>query len=122
MDDKKRVFDSDGFYKALDSARQARGLNWKQVSQATQVSSSTLTRMAQDRRPDAESLAVLSAWSGLNPADFVAMGRQIPEDPLATITKCLRSDPNLNEESSTALDEMIKAAYQRLARKSNTTS
>ena len=40
---KKGWFDSDGFYSALDAARQARRLNWKQVAAGSGVSASTLT-------------------------------------------------------------------------------
>ena len=67
----KKNFDADGFYRALSRGVEARGVTWKQVSDATGVSSSTLSRMADGRRPDAASLAVLSAWAGLNPAEYV---------------------------------------------------
>ena len=64
-------FDGDSFYNALESTVNRRGKNWRQVAAETGVSASTLARMAQGRRPDAASLAALSAWAGLNPSDFV---------------------------------------------------
>jgi transcriptional regulator with XRE-family HTH domain len=64
-------FDAMAFYKALDAERENKRLTWKQLASATGVGASTLTRMAQGRRPDADSLAKLSAWAGLNPADYV---------------------------------------------------
>ena len=71
MPGEDKGFDGDGFYRALEATVTARSKNWKQVAAETGVSASTLTRMAQGRRPDAASLAALSAWAGLNPSDFV---------------------------------------------------
>ncbi len=113
---KKGWFDADAFYAALDSERCARRLNWKQVAGESGVSASTLTRMAQGKRPDVDGLAALAAWSGLDADDYVrSQDHQRPSpEPLAMISTYLRSDRNLSPESATALDEMIKATYQRL--------
>ncbi len=108
-------FDAEGFYEALDATRLARKLNWKQVAAESGVSASTLTRMAQGRRPDVDGLAALTAWSGLSADDFVrSEGRPAEPDALAQITTYLRSDRNLTPEAATALDELIKATYERL--------
>ncbi|HJT58337.1 MAG TPA: helix-turn-helix domain-containing protein [Ktedonobacteraceae bacterium] len=115
MDNKKGWFDASAFYEALDAQRQSRRLNWKQVAQASGVSASTLTRMAQGKRPDVDSLAALAAWSGLNTDDFIRSEEARPEpDSLAKITTYLRSDRNLTPEAATALDQLIKAMYARL--------
>lgn len=113
---KKGWFDSDGFYSALDAARQARRLNWKQVAAGSGVSASTLTRMAQGARPDVDSLAALAAWSGLDADDYIRSDgtERPPSEPLAMISTYLRSDRNLTPEAATALDELIKATYERL--------
>jgi transcriptional regulator with XRE-family HTH domain len=116
---KKGWFDAEGFYAALDAARLARGLNWKQVAAGSGVSASTLTRMAQGKRPDVDGLAALCAWSGLDADDFV---RSDDEDrpaaePLAMISTYLRSDRNLSPESAAALEEIIKITYERLRQK-----
>src|SRR2546425_294346 len=81
MDHAYKGFDSEGFYSALAATVEAKSVSWKQVSTDTGVSASTLTRMAQGRHPDAASLAALSAWAGLNPADFVS----IPVMPLQSL-------------------------------------
>ena len=105
------------FYDALDSTREARKLNWKQVATATSVGASTLTRMAQGRRPDADSLASLAAWSGLNPANFVEMSDKASHaEPLAMISTYLKSDPNLSAEGAIALEAMLKAAYKQFSK------
>ena len=118
MADRERQFDLEGFYRALDATRQGRGLNWKQLSEETSVSASTLSRMTQDKRPDADSLTALAAWAGLNPAEFIA-GFEVAHspEPLAVISQQLRRDPNLTDEGAAALDELIKAAYQRFSKK-----
>jgi transcriptional regulator with XRE-family HTH domain len=116
---KKGWFDTEGFYAALDSARQARGLNWKQVAAGSGVSASTLTRMSQGKRPDVDGLAALCAWSGLDADNFVRSEDDIrPEaEPLAMISTYLRSDRNLSPEAAGALEELIKITYERLRTK-----
>src|SRR5258706_15366003 len=108
-------FDGDGFYRALEATVTARSKNWKQVAAETGVSASTLARMAQGRRPDAASLAALSAWSGLNPSDFVtAPYKARRPEPMAQISSLLRSDPRLDAESAETVEAIVKAAYERL--------
>ena len=113
--DKKGWFDAEVFYEALDSVRRARQLNWKQVSSESGVSASTLTRMAQGKRPDVDGLAALTAWSGLTADDFLRSDVDRPQvEPLAKITTYLRSDKNLSPEVANALDEIIRVTYERL--------
>src|SRR5437016_2558763 len=107
VDDKG--FDADGFYHALEATVSARSKSWKQVSQETGVSASTLTRMSQGRRPDAGSLAALSAWAAINPSDFVKAS-YIKSRPaaIAQISTLLRNDPHLDKHSASTLDAIIK--------------
>jgi transcriptional regulator with XRE-family HTH domain len=109
------LFDADGFYRALDAVRITRKLNWKQVAEGSGVSASSLTRMAQGKRPDVDGLAALTAWSGLDANRYVLSGHK-PADPgsLAQISTYLRSDKNLSPEAATAIDELVKATYERL--------
>jgi transcriptional regulator with XRE-family HTH domain len=108
-------FDGDAFYRALEATVLARSKNWKQVSAETGVSASTLTRMAQGRKPDAASLAALSAWAGLNPSDFVrAPFKAARPEAMAQISTLLRSDPNLDAEGAEAVEAIVRAAYERL--------
>jgi transcriptional regulator with XRE-family HTH domain len=44
-------FDVEAFFAALDAHRQAKKLTWKQVAPETGVSASTLTRIAQGKKP-----------------------------------------------------------------------
>lgn len=108
-------FDSGALYQALDATRQARNLNWKQVAAQSGVSASTLTRMAQGRRPDVDGLAALTSWSGLQADDFVrSESKRSEAEPLARISTYLRCDKNLTAEAAAALDAVVKATYERL--------
>jgi len=108
-------FDGDGFYRALEATVSARTMTWKQVSAETGVSASTLTRMAQGRRPDAASLAALSAWAGLNPSDFVRSPyRSERPEAMAQISTLLRADPNLDAGGAAAVEAIVRAAYEKL--------
>lgn len=122
MTESTDVFDSEGFFKALESTVMARKLRWKAVSEETGISASTLSRMAQGRGPDAASQAVLAQWAGLNPADFVRRQiRRSGTEPLARLTAQLRRDPKLTREAADALEEVIKATYERLTRGNEST-
>lgn len=115
---RQRRFDADGFYSALDAERLSRRYTWRMVADAAGISASTLTRMAQGRRPDVDSLAALVAWSGISADDFVQPGadRSGP-GTLAMISTYLRSDPHLTPEAADALDEIVKATYGRMRRR-----
>lgn len=66
----KKQFDAQGFYQAIERDVSARKITWRELSIATGVSQTTLTRMGQGRKPDAASMAALSAWAGINPANY----------------------------------------------------
>jgi transcriptional regulator with XRE-family HTH domain len=112
----KGHFDTDAFYAALDGQRQSRRLNWKQVAREVGISASTLTRIAQGKRPDVDNLAALLGWSGLSADQFVIADARTAAhaDPLAQITAYLRADPHLKPEAAVALEAVLKAAYEKL--------
>lgn len=113
----KVSFSAEAFYAALDSVRQTRNLNWKDVAKQSGVGASTLTRMAQGKRPDADGLTALLAWSNLDIENYMSPSDRtyVKESaPLAMISTLLRSDKNLNDEASTALDQIIKVTYETL--------
>ena len=64
-------FDFEKFYQAVNAKRTARAASWRQVAREVGIGKSTLARMSQNKRPDADGLAALSFWAELNPADFV---------------------------------------------------
>ena len=108
-------FDFPSFYAALSATVKARDTTWKAVSTQTGVSQTTLSRMSNGRQPDAASLTALSAWSGLDPVDFMSTPRHARE-PMAMVSKLLREDPNLDRADADALETIIRAAYDRFRR------
>jgi DNA-binding phage protein len=67
------TFNAAAWVTQLTKAVEARGVTWAQVSEETGVSTTTLSRVRSgERQPDAASLAALSAWAGLNPANYCA--------------------------------------------------
>jgi len=114
----KGLFDAEEFFKALDDVRESRKLTWKQVADKSKVSASTLTRMAQGRRPDVDSMAALLKWSGLSADSFIVDGdvtdAEIPS-PLASLAAQFRRDRNLPPEGKRAIEATLKAMYQHFS-------
>lgn len=104
-------FDAAALYAALDSARAERGMTWKQVAAEADISASTLTRMAQGKRPDVDSLAALLSWSGLEADLFVRRPNSAPADPLARVTAYLRADAQLSPRAANAIETVLRTTY-----------
>jgi transcriptional regulator with XRE-family HTH domain len=66
-------FNFEKFYQAVNAKRTARSASWRQVAREVGIGKSTLARMSQNKRPDADGLAALSYWAEINPADFVVL-------------------------------------------------
>jgi transcriptional regulator with XRE-family HTH domain len=73
-------FDGEGFYAALDRARRARDLSWRQVASEAGVSPSTLTRLGNGLRPDIDSFAKLVQWLNCSADPFLGVApAPVPE-------------------------------------------
>lgn len=112
----KQEFDATGFYAALVRSVNARSTTWKDVSKETGVSQTTLTRMGQGRRPDAASLAALSAWAGINPANYVSRQFSRPESTqtLEQVALLFRQDAQLSDDARLKLESIVESAYNAL--------
>lgn len=108
-------FDADTFHSALDSVRSRKNLTWKKVAEQSGVSASTLTRMAQGRRPDVDSLAALASWSGLDVSTFFITEQHeeaTGENAIERVVALFRADPRLPQEAKTAIEKTLKALYE----------
>lgn len=112
-------FDCEAFYAALDEIRRSKNFSWKKLADQAKVSASTLTRMGQGKLPDADTLTMLSAWSSLNPANFVTDEdlKARETESLPKILALLRADTTLSPEAITAIQDVLNVAYKRFGQK-----
>jgi transcriptional regulator with XRE-family HTH domain len=67
MKDKSRVkFNNKGLALALDAVRGSKDMNWLQVAEEMGVSPSTISRILMGKNPDADSLAKIVNWCGID--------------------------------------------------------
>lgn len=64
-------------HRRLDARRSERALTWRQLADAVGISPSTLTRLGDGKRPDADALVSLLVWLDLD-ADICLIIK--PED------------------------------------------
>lgn len=110
--------DVDAIYAALDARRRSKKLSWREVAQEAGVSPSTLTRMAQGKRPDVDGFAALVSWLGVS-ADAFLTGTQSSKtqkkaDPMAMFSTFLRANKELDAKSVAFLEEVMHAAWKSL--------
>jgi len=118
-----RGFNVSAFFEVVAEVVAARHTSWKALAKEVGVSPSTLSRRGRGRCPDAATLASLSAWAGLNPADFVvASNNRRTANPLAAISGVLRSDPSLAPNAVQALETIIRVAYASMEQSRRTTA
>ena len=109
-------FDFASFYAALDAARKADGLTWRQVAKRTDVSPSTLTRLSQGRKADVDTIAALSSWAELDLNQFT--GNRHSRNYVREAASFIRQDPSLSAEEASALEQLLTATYARMTRDS----
>jgi transcriptional regulator with XRE-family HTH domain len=112
--------DVEALYAALDNKRKTHGTSWREIARELGVSPSTFSRMAQGRRPDVDTFATLLRWLGM-PAESFMRGTPATaatEEPVAMVSSYLRSARNVKPEDAEALEDIFRAAYNRLVRES----
>jgi transcriptional regulator with XRE-family HTH domain len=108
----KSVFNVDKFFNHLDSKRKDNNYTWKKVSEKSKVSASTLTRIAQGKHPDVDSLGLLCEWAKLDANEFFNTKDNVKEiDFMAQLSVNLRADKKLNKDSIEAIESTLRAAY-----------
>jgi transcriptional regulator with XRE-family HTH domain len=115
------IFDAARFYAVLDDHRVSRNFTWKQVAEESGVPASTLTRMAQGKRPDVDSLAALLHWSGESADSFMKVAdasNQPTSNALVNVAAQFRADPNLSPEAKKTIEAALKALYSHFTENS----
>lgn len=106
--------------------REDEDLSIRQVSEITQISPSTLSRIENGVcTPDSDTLAKLTNWLGI-PVDRLMKGELLPQisnksnlspytSTMEAVEAHLRADPKLNVETAKALTELFRVAYNQFA-------
>ncbi|HXG08679.1 MAG TPA: helix-turn-helix transcriptional regulator [Gemmataceae bacterium] len=113
------TIDVEALYAALDAKRQQEDLSWRELAHKLKISPSTLTRMAQGRRPDVDAFATLLRWLGMSADAFMRPTPKKKEEAntVAMISSYLRADRNIEPQDAEALEDIIKAAYRHMTKK-----
>lgn len=116
MSGERRV-DVQSLHAALDRARERRGLSWRQLAKELGVSPSTISRMANDLKPDVEAFAAMTTWLKMPAEDFyvAASSRSADQQPdlVAQLVPLLRARKDLTTSDIEYLEEVIAAAARR---------
>lgn len=112
----KSQFDADAFFDALESARLTKKMPWKKVADEAGVSASTLTRMAQGKRPDVDTLAALATWASLKVDNFIlsAEPKTMSENVIEEVAALFRADPSLSPDAKSAIEAIVRTAHEKL--------
>jgi transcriptional regulator with XRE-family HTH domain len=118
----RTTVDVNKLYAALDAAREAKGMSWRQLAKEIQVSPSTLSRLANDLKPDVNAFAAMVTWLNVPAETFIL----VPEDEteseadepplLAELAPLLRARKDLHQDDVDHLEELIASAVKRFAR------
>jgi transcriptional regulator with XRE-family HTH domain len=110
--------DVEGLHDALDEARKAQGLSWRQLAKEVDVSPSLLSRLGNGYRPDADGFATLVRWLRM-PAETFMLGDQENVDRrqpelVTELAPLLRARKDLNATEIVYLEEIIQASVKLL--------
>ena len=111
---------------ALDKARTSAGLSWRQLSKEIGVSASTISRMANNLKPDVAAFAAMTTWLRMSAEDFYTGGATDTgadePDLVAQLVPLLRARKDLTSKDVEYLEEVIGAAAKRFRAESETRS
>lgn len=111
---------------ALDKARESAGLSWRQLSKEIGVSASTISRMANNLKPDVAAFAAMTTWLKMPAEDFYVGGATNTDaeepDLVAQLVPLLRARRDLTTMDVEYLEEVIGAAAKRFRAESETRS
>lgn len=103
---------------ALDAAREAKGLSWRQLARVLDVSPSTLSRLANGKNPDVDAFATMVRWLEVPAEKFMIDEDELQRraelpDLVAELAPLLRARPDLEKEDVEHLETLIGSAVRR---------
>ncbi|WP_194820971.1 helix-turn-helix transcriptional regulator [Micromonospora sp. S-DT3-3-22] len=103
-------------YTALDAARRSKNLSWRQLAGEVGCSPSTMTRLANGYRPDADAFMTLTQWLKMPAETFWISDMEDDQDEepelLAEVGVLLRARKDLGEEEKQHLQNVLEAAMK----------
>lgn len=112
MRDGARVtIDVASLHAALDEARRARDLSWRQLAFTIGLSPSTLARLGNGYRPDVDGFATLVSWLNL-PAETFMTGvasKSGEPDLMAQLAPLLRARKDLSHADIKLIEDVVRA-------------
>lgn len=113
----KTKIDTAGLQDALDQARIARGLSWRQLAAECGVTPSLLSRLRNGFKPDAEGFMTLVRWLRMPAETFLVEQVESAVQPelAAELAPLLRARADLDEADVAMLQEVIRATLRRAA-------
>jgi transcriptional regulator with XRE-family HTH domain len=101
-------------YAALDGARRSRNISWRQLAGEVGCSPSTMTRLANGYRPDADAFMSLTQWLKM-PAERFWMSENDREEEtqpalLAEVGALLRNRKDMDDNERQKLQNVLEAA------------
>lgn len=116
----RMTIDVTGLYAALDAAREIKDMSWRQLAREIGVSASTMSRLANDLKPDVNAFASMVAWLNMPAEKFMIEAdeqqrRRAEQQPelLVELAPLLRARADLKEEDVNHLEELIGSAMRR---------
>lgn len=104
---------------ALDAARAAKGISWRQLAGVLDLSPSTLSRLANGLTPETAAFASMVTWLNIPAESFIKpVGREDDaerEEPdlVAVLAPLLRARRDLEPEDVDHLEQLIGSAVRR---------
>jgi transcriptional regulator with XRE-family HTH domain len=101
---------------ALDAARTAKELSWRQLAGLLDLSPSTLSRLANGFTPDTVAFTSMVTWLNIPAEEFIhAEGLADREEPdlVASLAPLLRARKDLKPEDVDHLEDLISSALRR---------
>ncbi len=113
------TIDVEALYAALDAKRQEEDWSWRELARNHKISPSTLTRMAQGKRPDVDTFATLLRWLGMSADAFMRPTQKKTKeaDPVAMASSYFRAARNIDPKVAEAMEDIIKAAYRHMKKR-----
>lgn len=106
--------DTEDLHAAVEATRYAKRYSRREAARQIGVSASTLTRLAQGRRPGVDNAIKIGTWIGPLPAGISRRARTQPLDLLTMVRRHLRESNELDRTAAGALMRILETAYAQV--------